>query len=86
MCRRPSESPPERSRRRGVHDEDLLAVQDQGVPVRTALHREATGYHGGPGVPERRGAPLLTRGQGPQPAIALLIGGAVRENQAGQGV
>ena len=47
----------------GVHDQDLLAVEDDAVAVGPRLHRELAGRRRRAGVPERRRAALLARGQ-----------------------
>ena len=70
----------------GVQDEHLLAVEDDAVAVGARLHREAADGRRRAGVPERRRAAQLARGQRPQEALALVVGAAERERQAGDRV
>ena len=56
------------------------------VAVGAALHREAAGCRRRAGVPERRGAAQLARRQRPQEALALVVGAAEREREAGDRV
>ena len=72
--------------RRCVHHQDLLAVENDALPVGARLHREAADRRRAAGIPEGGRAAQLALGQWPQVALALLVGAAEREGEAGDRV
>ena len=69
-----------------VGDQLLLAVEHDPVAVGLVFHRVGTRGPGRAGVDHRLGAARGPLGERAQPALLLLVGGALRQRQADHGV